>query len=530
MRIKNNGQSVLEYVLLATIIIVGIIIGGPLLLKSVQGYFKLTDDSVQDSTSERFVQGGANGLKARECVCTPGPAVLPNIKTQYPEYAAAVQTWSKGDCGAGNNNASQRYYSRTCSPIKCGAEEAWLDDSECCTQDKPVGCGTKFALSSANTVEEKKCQDNPAGLDSRFDSASYKPTCKATANDFDCSVGARLYVKTCAKKATAGNPAPAAGATDTIYACKGPDAETELNCLPSCWQYPFPGSKPCTTTSGSNTLENDNYMVDENFLLENDDSLDLPQRRELTKEVIARQSYLVEEPPPTSLTSKKLEIAKIEEHHALSKTAGHAPYRILTKNFETSDVMKLNAYRNHYTYLKVVRDASGTVTGQCSATRFCERTCPAGYAPNTEGSKSLRENESCEQIACWYGMFREETNGILTARKICDSQEDPQICYTGTPGKNNDICGYIGICFDTKGEICYQAYSSNVQPVRQLADIYQQCGDKERKILDRRRQKAYCYKILPATGADRDQISNTMPAKFSCDNKDLYFTIVGCEE
>jgi len=46
---NERGQSIIEYTLIAVLVILGIVYMGPYALRSVNAYFKLWDDSVQDS-------------------------------------------------------------------------------------------------------------------------------------------------------------------------------------------------------------------------------------------------------------------------------------------------------------------------------------------------------------------------------------------------------------------------------------------------------------------------------------------------
>lgn len=478
MRLHNKGQSVLEYVLLATIVIIGIIIGGPLLLKSVQGYFKLTDETVQDATSENITSAPVTGIAAPNCKCSTTTNAVPSPLTLDALDAAG---WSKGVCGVGLHDATQRYYYRTCSPMKCAQEEIWLSDPTCCTDAKPVGCGTKFSPNTPNATGRQLC-GSTAPLNGNFTEAeNLTGTCAVIGNDYDCPIGQRLYMKECAHKPAAGD-STTPPKTDKFYACSKPDdTAVNLDCLPSCWQYPYPHSKPC------NPNEQDQTAINENSLTENDDVTSIIQRKALIPEVAFRLSN------------------------------GNAnPHRILTRNVEPSDSLKYNANRNHFVYLKA---------SQCSANRFCERTCPGGYAPNTEGSKGLHANETCEQMACWYGWWPETlatppktTNS--PGQKLCASAEDPKICST-----SDNICGSFGVCLDAAGAICYQAVYGNVLSVRKLSSTTSDCNEDEKKVTDRNGNNAFCYKIDPNASA----LSPKTPSRFECNNKDLYFTVIGCE-
>ena len=49
---KNRGQSIIEYCTLAMLIIVGTIVMGPYVIRSVNAHFKLWQESVDDSIND----------------------------------------------------------------------------------------------------------------------------------------------------------------------------------------------------------------------------------------------------------------------------------------------------------------------------------------------------------------------------------------------------------------------------------------------------------------------------------------------
>ncbi len=527
MLLKNKGQSVLEYMLLASIIMVGIIIGGPILLKSVQGYFQLTDESVQDATSEIIQQAPDATNIPKICGCSNGTTALPSA-LNIGSYQAAG--WSQGECGVGNCSALQRYFYRTCSPIKCAAEEACVPDGTCCSAPEPLSCGTRFSAGSA-TLNCTQAGKTKTTLDARF-GGSYTNTCDLlSANGYDCLVGQRLYVRQCANAA---NPST----KDTIYACKGPDDETKQNCLPTCWQYPFPGSKPCNGPA-TGDAEKDDYMVRENAL-QDAKATAIALRTDLIPEVIYRQSATNSGDNPPNINEEPKDMAyyaRVSAH--LVEPPPHNPYRILTKNAETSDILKFNSYRAHYVYLKA---------NQCADARYCERRCPGGYGPNPEGLRGMRENESCAQLACLYGWWPEieplpvaagsrDTAKASPANQICDALDEPKICLP-----NTDICGYIAVCSSPSGYSYRTSDTSGSFDLKKLADSAAPCDTGYRKISDLHNKITYCYKATPSASPIA-----ALPADFHCDagnifvesfgypanaaTKDntLFFTLLGCD-
>ena len=59
MRKEQRGQHLIEYALIATIVLFGIMIMGPYVLRSINAHFKMWDDQIQDSHNERFITPSA---------------------------------------------------------------------------------------------------------------------------------------------------------------------------------------------------------------------------------------------------------------------------------------------------------------------------------------------------------------------------------------------------------------------------------------------------------------------------------------
>ena len=376
MRCHNKGQSVLEYLLLATIIFVAIIVGGPSLIRGVQGYFRMTDESVQDAETEDIQQNAIDNTPQPKCICSE---------------------WEKGECGVGICPVTKRHYHQTCKPMNCQIEEKCDGDTTCCTDIKPLSCGskfgpdssdtpdpTKFSLSTKNTRTGKACPDTRMSLDSRFTGGDWRGTCTATDNTIDCAVGERLYKIECSRGISDPDN------TNIFYGCKY-DSETRAACLPSCWEYPYPGSTPCN--NAVNNQEIDKNMVNENNnQTENDDPTSIAQRIQLISEVIYRQKDATPTTPQVPTNSGDV---NFPNHDTLMNADTHNPYRVISNNLEISDVLKFNSYRNHYVYLK---------SNQCNIERYCERICPDGLIPNFEGDLGgLRENETC--VLCVNGYW-----------------------------------------------------------------------------------------------------------------------------
>jgi hypothetical protein len=116
----------IEYALIAVLVIVGIVIMGPYVLRSVGAHFKLWDEGVQDSFTENLTQAPVNDV--------------PNVPTNCTCTTAA------GSCGSPNSQCAvtQRGYAHLCNPQGCDGAPAssCVNDPSCCTAWVPMGCGT----------------------------------------------------------------------------------------------------------------------------------------------------------------------------------------------------------------------------------------------------------------------------------------------------------------------------------------------------------------------------------------------------
>ncbi len=50
----RHGQSLIEYSLIVLLVILGIVVMGPYVLRSINAHFKIWDEEIQDSHNERF--------------------------------------------------------------------------------------------------------------------------------------------------------------------------------------------------------------------------------------------------------------------------------------------------------------------------------------------------------------------------------------------------------------------------------------------------------------------------------------------
>jgi hypothetical protein len=347
---SDKGQTVLEYLIVATLILAGIVIGGPFLVRSVSGHFRLLEDSTSDSVGEDIRQASAPAPPAGSCVCN---------------------NWFKGACG--NNDPcspSQRLYQRGCNPANCDIQQECLAELDCCNDPIIVQCGTILNLPGRCTGPRPLPKVTPSGGGAPvdvFDPAKYVGICpESTALGTQlCKLWERLYSISCGAAATGGGTT-----TTTYYACKDVSGET-LNCGPECWDgpstdgTPLAGSSPCAgdETSPSNLPTEIDYRVN-GFTYNSSTYQDVPRRPvgywdNVPIEMYGAPQVIITYFDPTIATTPPTAAELCAPNEA---------------NYGTA-----NCHR-------------------CSDTRRCEFACPIGYCPKQALVKRLGsvDNATCE--------------------------------------------------------------------------------------------------------------------------------------
>ncbi len=134
MRLSKTGQSVIEYTLIASLVILGVIVMGPYVIRSINAHFKIWDDSVQDSLDDPMI--------------SPSPDKIPDVHTT----CQCTELVNRGCGGKGRFERcgpDQTYWSNDCSPAGCGfttgkfKEECRPAAQTCCNEFLPTEeCGT----------------------------------------------------------------------------------------------------------------------------------------------------------------------------------------------------------------------------------------------------------------------------------------------------------------------------------------------------------------------------------------------------
>ncbi|MEI7998423.1 MAG: hypothetical protein WCH62_02830 [Candidatus Omnitrophota bacterium] len=119
---NKRGQSIIEYSLLAILIIVGIIYMGPYVIRSINAHFKLWQESIDDTTNDRMLDVPTNVI-APTCSC--------GAKT----FAGCGSQWQR----ANQNCAPDEHYWYTpCTPSTCGYGLAGGFDEGCSPDSDPA--------------------------------------------------------------------------------------------------------------------------------------------------------------------------------------------------------------------------------------------------------------------------------------------------------------------------------------------------------------------------------------------------------
>ena len=202
----RSAQSIIEYSMLAAIVVLAIVIGGPFLINSINAHFKIMDNNVRDAFDENIKQSA--GPVAATCVCTPA--------------SADPATWYAGSCGLNGCKATEREHHRVCSPLKCEKESACVVDASCCADALMMDCGSILDLPSSPNHQCLGREAVDPSLATLASSHQVKGRCLGAGGAaLGCAVGERQYKTTCGVSGTS--------VTKDAYGCV-----EESACLPSC--------------------------------------------------------------------------------------------------------------------------------------------------------------------------------------------------------------------------------------------------------------------------------------------------------
>ncbi len=126
-RTSKRAQSLIEYSLIIIVVMAGILTMGPYVIRSINSYFKFTEDSVEDSFLEEIEQAPPTEEEFPTCECGP------------VEWNCAVGIICP---------ATQERGSRTCTPLGCDTFAGTCQDNpevrwgthKCCTSFVNIAC------------------------------------------------------------------------------------------------------------------------------------------------------------------------------------------------------------------------------------------------------------------------------------------------------------------------------------------------------------------------------------------------------
>ncbi len=108
MRHGTKSQTLIEFAAIAMVVALALVFGGPFLINSINGRFRLMNNNIHDSLSENLKQ--TDTTLPTNCTCT---------------------SFVKNGCGNPPCSASQMNFSRTCSPLACLSEFQCTNDPSC---------------------------------------------------------------------------------------------------------------------------------------------------------------------------------------------------------------------------------------------------------------------------------------------------------------------------------------------------------------------------------------------------------------
>ena len=136
----RSGQAMLEYLVMAMIVLAAIMFGGPFLVNSIGARFRSAENNAGDAFSEKLTQAAAP-----VCSCNPSnnnPALWPPT----------------GACGAGCPPlATMRQ--RSCTPAGCADEQGCAESKECCYPPTGGSCGVVDAAMESTLCQNREQLD-----------------------------------------------------------------------------------------------------------------------------------------------------------------------------------------------------------------------------------------------------------------------------------------------------------------------------------------------------------------------------------
>ena len=230
MIFKKLGLSIIEYSLLAMLVIVGTIVMGPYFIRSIGAHFQLWQESIDDSIDDRMVKSKGVTIPT---VCQCGPLVT-------------------GACGGHFQTSSfscpvdSRYQYTPCSPPGCGftspgfQETCLLDTATCCSTYRT--CFSYYAPSNPSccgkiSLNDPACLNRPAGV--QLNNVSNPGTAPYNYSDYCCYNEVALINNCYQSPGQTAPPIPSGLSINNFIKCE----RIPSGCQPICTGTPHSNTK-----------------------------------------------------------------------------------------------------------------------------------------------------------------------------------------------------------------------------------------------------------------------------------------------
>jgi len=116
---KLGGQSTIEYSMVVMLVMAGIIVLGPYVIRSVNAHFKMWEDTTEEAFTDPLKDRDPEGLPKPQCRC--------------PVKATG--------CGLGSCQPTEMLWQKDCVPLDCEPQETRCEVENGCCGEEVGGCG-----------------------------------------------------------------------------------------------------------------------------------------------------------------------------------------------------------------------------------------------------------------------------------------------------------------------------------------------------------------------------------------------------
>jgi hypothetical protein len=178
---NRSAQVMLEYLVIAVVVMAAVIYGGPVLVNSIGAHFRIAEDNVGDSFSEKPKQASAP-----LCACNPtssNPRAWPVI----------------GKCGEDGCAPLENKRQRLCPGCTVAKEEKCAESRQCCGSRVKGACGTvnptaaslcvnrEYSITESGQKIDGRCLDAGGSVQGCMtDESSYTWTCGEGVTVYEC--------------------------------------------------------------------------------------------------------------------------------------------------------------------------------------------------------------------------------------------------------------------------------------------------------------------------------------------------------